>query len=519
MQRIATILFLCLPCLGASYFVDPATGNDGNAGTSQGSPWAHLPGTVGGAPAVQLQPGDTVTVKGGSSNLCSVNIDDTTYHGNAVFNSILIQSGDLAGWGTGKAIFDEQNTRFYGFGVGKGSGNAINGITIDGFEVRNIAGAGSSGAPGNPGSCCVSIQPPPSGGVPVSFVTVRRCYLHDAIRTVTDSGHGMEVGSSSNLLIYWNVVGPNIGTKGIEVSGGGGAVSNNFVTYTGDHCISVTTGTNFDVCYNTIRQDGAQVHSPTFMISVGASAYNDIYDNLLFDSQAVDNVQAWSSGFGNYNGSHDNYFYFNTIGRMGDNQSGVGSGITVSDNGTVLVTNHVFKNNMVLYTTNVFQNSFMVFVNGATVPATNITFVGNDFWNGLSGATVCGWNDGSYHYATVGAFSVPGITFSGNVSVDPALKGGAWPTGLDANFRPNTTYFMLNGIAPASVTTTGNNLQGEATHGYSHAASKFALDIVGVPRTLFSMGAYEFQNFPPVAVNINAILTGKVFLSGKVLIQ
>ena len=507
---------------GTEYYVDPVTGNDSNDGLSRTTAWAHLPGTVGGGPAHQLVDGDTVTVKGGSTNNCSVNIDDTTYHGAANFDSITIRSGDLASvpWGTGRAIFDEQNTRFYGFGVGKGSGNPINGITIDGFEVRNIAAAASSGAPGNPGSCCVSIQPPPSGGVAINFVTVKRCYLHDAIRTVDDTGHGMEIGSSGNLLIYYNLVGPNIGTKGIEVSGVGGVISNNFIAYTGDHCLSLTRATNFDVCNNLIRQDGAQVHSPTFLISCGASMRNDVWNNVCFDAQTTANAQQWSSAIGQYNGSISNNFYHNTFGRLGSNNGGPGSGVCFGDGGTTGVTNEAVINNIVLYTTNLAgAASFLCYVNGSASPSTPCTLSYNDWWNGVANQTVCSYNDGAYHYFTIAGFSVSGVTFTGNQNLDPLLLGGTMPTGLNGSFLPNTTYFSLGAAPPTSVRATGNMLTGDATHGYNHSSNKFAFDITGLPRLNWSMGAYEWSSFPPPPYAINLIMSGKTLVTGKVFLQ
>lgn len=493
---LLTLVALSLPIHASVYYVDIATGSDSNSGTSATSPWAHLPGTVGGGPARQLQPGDTVLVKGGSVNNCCVNVDDSRYHGAAAFDSVLIQSGHLANpaWGTGRAVFDEQNTRFYGFGVGAGSGNSIQGITIDGFEVRNIAASTSSGAPGNPGSCCISIQPPPSGSVPINYVTIRRCYLHDAIRSVDDTGHGMEIGSSGNLLIYYNIVGPNIGTKGIELSGIGGVISNNFVTYTGDHCIAITRATNFDVCNNVIRQDGPQVHSPTFFISCGASTFNDVWNNVGFDAQSADSANMWSSAIGQYNGSHNNNFYNNTFGRLGSNGGGSGSAINFGDGGTAGVTYEAAINNLVLSTTNVFGNSFMLRLPGSGSPSTPLTLNYNCWWNGTPNQAVCGWNNGSYGYSTIAGFSQSGVTFAGNVNVNPVVAGGAWPNGLDANGHPNSACFALTAGSPTVVTSTGNSLTGDSTHGYDHSPGKFSVDILGNPRTSWSMGAYEYSS-------------------------
>ena len=63
------IACLVLPGLAAAstYYVDPQTGNDSNPGTSQSSPWAHIPGDPAGGSCPTINGGDTIYVKSGAS--------------------------------------------------------------------------------------------------------------------------------------------------------------------------------------------------------------------------------------------------------------------------------------------------------------------------------------------------------------------------------------------------------------------------------------------------------------------
>lgn len=85
----------------ATVYVDPASGNDTNSGTSQGSPWAHAPGdanVVSGSTAANYNPGSPtlVVIKGGSfirSQLVQTR------------ESIIYCGGEEVGWGTGPTTY------------------------------------------------------------------------------------------------------------------------------------------------------------------------------------------------------------------------------------------------------------------------------------------------------------------------------------------------------------------------------------------------------------------------------
>lgn len=484
----------------AVYYVDVTAGSDSNNGTSQSGAWAHLPGTVGvsGSGWAQLVNGDTVYVKGGTLNNFQVKFTSTDYNGSAAYDSIRVMSGHLAAtpWGSGRAIFDGQNSRTFGLWIASG-----NGLTVDGFEVRNIqAGGVGSGFDPSVGSCCVAI----GGSSAVHFCKLRRSYLHDAIRTVTDTGHGIETdgsGGSRDLIIEMNNIGPNVGTKGVEVQTYDyGALRNNFITGTGDHGI-VITGNRWDVYNNVVYMKPPYAHEPVFGIKVNFN-YNDIWNNLVYqDVQTTTGSTANDlEGIGTLDNSSNNRFYFNTIINCADLANNrTGAGISLADENASGSHNDV-QNCIAAFCKNNIGGSWSTVQVYLGTGASSDSFRYCNLWSGGSSDTVCAYNSGSgyqfYNCATaVSASSVGNAnTFQNMSQADPRFTGGGLPTGLDANFRPNTAYFQLTATTPAAITTTGNSgLTGNSVNGYSSAANKFSTDILGNPRTKWSMGAYEYS--------------------------
>ncbi len=139
---------LVLPGLAAAstYYVDPQTGNDSNPGTSQASPWAHIPGDPAGGSFPTINGGDTIYVKSGASfNLTGqLSIDSGHYAGGSASAPITIAR--LASWGSGNVVFN-------GGGAGLGQYSALiqvtntNYVTLDGasaqgFDVQNSTNRG-----------------------------------------------------------------------------------------------------------------------------------------------------------------------------------------------------------------------------------------------------------------------------------------------------------------------------------------------------------------------------------------
>jgi hypothetical protein len=121
---------------------------------------------------------------------------------------------------------------------------------------------------------------------------------------------------------------------------------------------------------------------------------------------------------------------------------------------------------------------------------------------------------------TVAAYNPTFGIFTNNQQLDPSFQAGVLPSGLDSNYKPNAGYFVLSHAAPIQVWKTGNTNTGDAVHGYSHAANKFAKDINGIPRTVWSMGAYELDqgNVVPFT-NVSTIISGRVLIDGHVFIK
>lgn len=511
-----TILGIALNARGTVYFVDIATGSDSNSGLDISHPWAHAPGSVGistgsGWPA-HIVNGDTIVYKGGSVNtvklyLSGVSTTDAPafYTGSLAFNSILIQSGDLYSpqWGTTPAIFEEAFTRTYGIGF-----ETVNGVTFDGFEVRNIAPCGSCAIDGA-GSACIEIA-----GADYFWI-IKRCWLHDAYRPYTsgdDNGHGIEGGQPGimNFQVYWNNFGPNIGTKGIEMFRFmDGVVSNNFFTGCGDHSICFGLTTNVDVCNNLVYQDystgtNGPVHTSIGGITMSSALFCDVFNNIVVARTRNFSSTPFSSGsivaLSSYELTISNRIFYNTFafsGSMGND--GPESPIMLQKQiGDYADANSytLFQNNIAYKNANQDGNIQFCVVHPSYVDHENVQY--NCFWGGVSTTeNVMAYrpegSSGSDTVSPLSTYNPPTTshTYANNSQIDPVVTGGAIPTGLDAFHHPNQNYFALTAGSPNAVRVTGNNVQGGGGYGWDQSVNKFKLDIVGNTRTIYSMGAYE----------------------------
>lgn len=508
-----------------AYYVDPVAGNDSNDGRSIATAWKHLPGSQNGTVTNVLFAGDTVVVKGGTTNYSRVEINPTNYVGSNVFNSILVQSGDLysPAWGTGRAIIDGGGTNTAGFGLsGTLAAGPLNGITIDGFEVRNIsAGAAGPGYDNSTGSSCILAG---SANYPANWLTIKRCYLHDAARSIDNEGHGIEfAGFATNFLVYQNVIGPRIGTKGIEpVHASFGVISNNFISGTGDHCISLNGSTNIDVANNTVANNPPWVHEPQYALSMADARQCDVWNNLFYRSVfPVTNsvTERGGMGVGIYGISISNRLVFNTVAYFNDpanggsSESGVSLQKLATNSWTELYNNLIISNQSSI--------GFIGFCADTASTLSNRMSFCDVFANNSSENVMATETANVDTLFTVAGFNPSIGVYANNQQLDPSFLGGPLPSGIDANYFPNTGYFIMGHGAPVSVWNTGNTNSGDAVHGYSHAANKFQVsDIRGVPRNTWSMGAYEFDQGSIVPyTNVSVFMSGKTFISGKVYIK
>ena len=490
-------VFLCfsVPVYSVEYFVDIISGNNTSAGTATNTAWKHLPGTVGQTGSGWVSPGngDTVWVRGDYTNNVQVLVNSDNYTANAAYDSILIKSGHLRSpaWGTGRAIYDGEDTRTYGFWVG-GSSVIIKGVTVEGFEVRNIAAGGIGvGFDPNSGSCGIAV-----GGSPyeADYITVRNCYIHDCARSIDDTGHGIETaGASSELLYENNHIGPNIGTKGIEttINCTEFRVRNNYIEDYQDHGIAIA-GKFGDVYNNLVRSHPPFVHQPNYGIKCDDGQFIDVWNNVIFRSQTTPTIEA--DAIRNQDAAHSNRWFHNTVwdfdsGANGGSYTPVGLGDSNDTFKDVFFENNILN----LIETGGSNGVEQIYVHDTL---TNLTVNFNNFFHTSASDFVVIYGLSPSVYYTSAGFNAAslgsGYVVSNNTQVAPNFVGGILPSGLDENFQPNTSYFKLTESTSSLIKNTGNSKTGNATHGYSSSSSKFDLDIVGTTRTQWSMGAYEY---------------------------
>lgn len=511
-QTITTMKYLLLLFLSVSvnaattYYVDVVTGNDGNAGTSQGTPWKHLPGdanATGTANSTTIAAGDKVIVKGGTTNNARIDVNSSHYSAANSFDSVVIKSGHLDGtnWGTGQAIFDGQNTRTCGIMVDH------DGITVDGFEIREIAAGANLPLDSNSGSACIGINASHS-------TKIARCWLHNAYYSgpSTDKGFGIEFGNNgTNFIITQNHIGPTIQMKGIEPTGYAyGVISNNYLSGIYEHVIALSNGTNIDICNNVIRHDPPYGPQPSWCIAVGDSVRCDVWNNLFFrDPTTSGPNNRFGVALGFYATTISNRFFHNVVAYF--DSSNAGSGATAiglernySNKGIEFQNNVIYSN----------RNDFgpMQYCLGLPATETNIIRYCDFFSTSTIESVMDVDNAGIDTLTTVAAFA-PGASaaiLANNIQLNPVFAKGTLPSGLDGSWHPNSVYFSLSASAPAAVKSTGNPISGNAVNGYDHSVGKFNLDILGNMRANWSMGAYELLAFPPVVTNVTVRLTGIV---------
>lgn len=142
------LVLLMLPGIGlaATYYVDPQTGNDGNSGTSQSQPWAHIPGDPSGGNFPTINAGDTIYIRSGSTfNLTgTLAIDGSHYAGGTASAPITIQR--LSTWGSGSVVFNGAGASLGAWGaliwVNKVNYVTLDGASAQGFDVQNSQNRG-----------------------------------------------------------------------------------------------------------------------------------------------------------------------------------------------------------------------------------------------------------------------------------------------------------------------------------------------------------------------------------------
>ena len=130
------VIILSAP--GSTYYIDFASGDDGNPGTAVSAPWKHCPGDANASNVplgTSLAAGDKVFFKGGVTYKSSVDIKWSGAPG----NPIIYDGNSLGEFGAGKAIMDGEyldvDTRRYALVA-----NGTHDLVIRHFELTRLGG-------------------------------------------------------------------------------------------------------------------------------------------------------------------------------------------------------------------------------------------------------------------------------------------------------------------------------------------------------------------------------------------
>ncbi len=207
-------LGLPMTALSATYYVDPQTGNDGNAGTSQAAPWAHIPGDPGGGTFPVINGGDTIYLKSGVTfSLKGQLLIDASHYGNGTSSS-RITIARLPSWGSGNVVFNGGGAPLSEYTaliqVTKVDYLTLDGATSQGFDVQGAISRGFE-ADGT------------SESSPMQGLTVKNMRIFGA------ASYSFYLHSQGNFFVY-------------NVECDGNSVANNGGFYTGDQGFGCTGG-------------------------------------------------------------------------------------------------------------------------------------------------------------------------------------------------------------------------------------------------------------------------------------
>jgi len=216
----ASLLLACLvlpwTALAATYYVDPQSGSDANPGTSQSSPWAHIPGDSSGGSFPKINAGDTIYVKSGATfNLSgSITIDSSRYNNGT--SSAPITIARLPSWGSGNVTFNGGSEPAYNgtIQINYLSYIVLDGASSGGFQLNNSASRGIL-ALGN------------TDASPIYGIQIKNAYIYNPAEA------GVRLMAVNNFYVY-----------NVEVNGNGRSGNGGF--YTGER-------TSDSACYGCLQ--------------------------------------------------------------------------------------------------------------------------------------------------------------------------------------------------------------------------------------------------------------------------
>lgn len=483
-----SLMFFALTCEGATYYVDFASGNDANEGTSSAAPWQRCPGdtlATGVSSATTLAAGDTVNFKGGVeyNGVIRINASGTAA-------SRITYQGQPASWGSGRAIIDGTGAYSNAFLAS----SARHYITIDGFECRDLADGdrkaihfSAAGNTNNVVANCfiwdvgsweqnhTNVQ----GGA-IMFNRGTQCVASNNVIEMTGNSGIFFIGGVSNVAVA-----NRIGSYVNWCIGGSSETGNDLTSLV----ISRNTITNFYLYDTGFRTNLPNPHQNGIFVYRGSGG---VVSNTLIERNLLYNDQTFTNSDGSY---AINTSYANTALKVLNNviinpHSSLAVGLR-DDGGAVVANNTIYAPSV---------SAFLITpTSGGTIELTN-------------NIIVC--LQTAYEYSTTNqeaALSMDYNLFAGGNGTSQFAKRNASPTASYSWSTWRGTFSSRDGnsIAPVAtinfVSTNGYptncgamdlrlSVGSDAIGAGADLSSLFTDDYDGVTRAApWDIGAFEYQ--------------------------
>lgn len=345
---IFAILLLYSGAMAATYYIDYASGNDYNNGTTKSAPWKRCPGMNGFSGSYSHSAGDKFIFKGGvtwpstcfqlyisyggsSGSIDQYTVDETWYSGTSysapvfdgenqfsINNFYLLRGADGVGYITinGIKIIDigVSGSNYGGFY----KGSLVNSVTFSNLEmigycghgiVLNYGGAVSSGVKIR--NCKLShftnhIEIGNSGEVTdyVDDVEISGCEFFDPHSQLVngDHGDGIHIWNTYNHYMFRNLLIFNNKFYG-DWGGADADTSNTAQIYLEDSCYSGKIYNNHHTFSNTTTVRENYMFSPG-IYTLMASNTLEVYNNTICASKMATRPSGWADQSASFGVSH-----------------------------------------------------------------------------------------------------------------------------------------------------------------------------------------------------------------------
>ena len=340
------------------YFVSKATGSDSNSGTSESSPWAHLPGMpscTSNCSSTSIAPGEGFILRGGdtwvnsdlgvqwshggtSSNPVYIGVDPTWWNSSTCGSSNWCrpiftcgrsvcsggQSGNyVATNGPGYVTFDNIEMTGLDWTGGQKSNDFVYGLATN-YEIEHMYFHGW--VTNSPSYDASALFMDSSNG----NSAIAGCKFHDNIVDGSDTSNNGFTGVSNCEQVYNNYVSHVHVCYFIDMN----IVHDNVcediaISVTGDHAngyalFGPLSGTNVLFYNNIVRHTSSCsgcVNTYLFQLTGANSNYQLFYfNNVFYDLNASNVIDLGGSGAG---GNYGTWYLFNNTGECGSDSSTV----------------------------------------------------------------------------------------------------------------------------------------------------------------------------------------------------